>query len=69
MVHLILLFGTLALGGIFLGLYIWAVRGGQFEDPEEAKYLMFREDDESEPIAGVSSEGDADGRRTEETTK
>ncbi|MBT3296163.1 MAG: cbb3-type cytochrome oxidase assembly protein CcoS [Verrucomicrobia bacterium] len=50
MLHMILLFGSLALGGLFVWLYIWAVRGGQFKDPEEAKYLMFREDDNDEHI-------------------
>ena len=68
MVHMILLFGSLALGGMFLWLYIWAVRGGQFEDPEEAKYLMFREDDDSESVPSESSEGGSDGRRAEEKT-
>ncbi len=68
MVHMILLFGSLALGGMFLWLYIWAVRGGQFEDPEEAKYLMFREDDDSESVPSESSEGESDGRRAEEKT-
>jgi cbb3-type cytochrome oxidase maturation protein len=65
MVHMILLFGSLALGGMFLWLYIWAVRGGQFEDPEEAKYLMFREDDDSDSVPSESSEGESDGRRAE----
>ncbi len=67
MLHMILLFGSLALGGLFLWLYIWAVRGGQFKDPEEAKYLMFREDDDDEHIHHAPSEGETDGRRTEET--
>ena len=68
MVHMILLFGSLALGGMFLWLYIWAVRGGQFEDPEEAKYLMFREDDDSDSGPSESSEGESDGRRAEDKT-
>jgi cbb3-type cytochrome oxidase maturation protein len=67
MLHMILLFGSLALAGVFLGLYIWAVRSGQFKDPEEAKYLMFREKDDHEHIHRRSSEGETDGRRTEET--
>ena len=56
MVHIILLFGSLALGGIFLGMFIWAVRGGQLQDVEEAKYAMFREDDDVERPAGTSGE-------------
>jgi len=64
MLHMILLFGALSLGGIFLWLFIWAVRGGQFKDPEEAKYLMFREDEEDaeEPTSDASAEGDPNGR-------
>lgn len=34
---------TLVLGLIFLGLFAWGVRDGQFDDLEEAKYEMFRE--------------------------
>ena len=66
-VHMILLFGSLALGGLFLWLFVWAVRGGQFKDPEEAKYLMFRDDEDSAHADKASPEGDTDGRRTEET--
>ena len=62
MVHIILLLGSLALGGIFLWLFIWAVRGGQFKDSEEAKYLMFREDDDAEPEPNASEEGGSNGR-------
>ena len=67
MLHMILLFGSLALGGIFLWLFVWAVRGGQFKDPEEAKYLMFREDDDAEPESDAPSEGESDARRSDET--
>jgi cbb3-type cytochrome oxidase maturation protein len=62
MVHIVLLLGSLALAGIFLWLFIWAVRGGQFTDAEEAKYLMFREDDEADPEPDASEEGDSNGR-------
>ena len=61
MLHMILLLGSLALGGIFLWLFVWAVRGGQFKDPEEAKYLMFREDDDTEPEPEPPSEGERHG--------
>ena len=67
MLHMILLFGSLALGGIFLWLFVWAVRGGQFKDPEEAKYLMFREDDDTAAEPGASSEGESDARRSDKT--
>ena len=38
---------TMSLGIIFLMLYLWAVKSGQFSDPEEAKYIMFREEETS----------------------
>lgn len=38
---------TLILGALFLGLFCWAVKDGQFDDVEEAKYQIFRDDDES----------------------
>ena len=53
MTHIILLLGALSLAGIFLWLFIWAVKGGQFKDAEEAKYLLFREEDDG---VGDSSE-------------
>ena len=31
----------------FLSLFRWAVKDGQFDDPEEAKYVIFREDERS----------------------
>lgn len=42
---IILLITTTVLGGIFFVLFRWAVKDGQFEDPEEAKYVIFREDE------------------------
>jgi len=42
---IILLITTTILGGIFFGLFRWAVKDGQFDDPEEAKYVIFREDE------------------------
>ncbi|WP_372807039.1 cbb3-type cytochrome oxidase assembly protein CcoS [Pontiella sp.] len=42
---IILLISTTLLGGIFFVLFRWAVRDGQFDDPEEAKYVIFREDE------------------------
>ena len=65
-IHIILLLGALALSGLFLWLFIWAVRGGQFKDPEEAKYLLFREPDDSSPVE-QEDQGGKGGRRTEET--
>lgn len=44
---LITLFMTLLLGLIFFGFFCWAVKDGQFEDTEEAKYEMFREPDDA----------------------
>ena len=40
---IILLLTTTLLGLIFFALFRWAVKDGQFEDPEEAKYVIFRE--------------------------
>ena len=40
---IILLISTTLLGGIFFVLFRWAVKDGQFDDPEEAKYVIFRE--------------------------
>jgi len=42
---IILLVTTTILGGIFFILFRWAVKDGQFDDPEEAKYVIFREDE------------------------
>jgi cbb3-type cytochrome oxidase maturation protein len=70
--HMILLLGSLALGGLFLWLFIWAVRSGQFKDPEEAKYLLFREDDdeaETDPPRGTvksSMKGNEGGESVDE---
>ena len=42
---IIILGSTLLMGFIFLCIFLWAVRDGQFENVEEAKYAMFRDDD------------------------
>jgi cbb3-type cytochrome oxidase maturation protein len=42
---IILLITTTMLGGIFFILFRWAVKDGQFDDPEEAKYVIFREEE------------------------
>lgn len=42
---IILLITTTMLGGIFFVLFRWAVKDGQFDDPEEAKYVIFREEE------------------------
>ena len=42
---IILLVTTTLLGGIFFVLFRWAVKDGQFDDPEEAKYVIFREEE------------------------
>jgi cbb3-type cytochrome oxidase maturation protein len=51
---IILLITTTVLGGIFFILFRWAVKDGQFDDPEEAKYVIFREDE-------MDRKGSADG--------
>lgn len=42
---IILLITTTILGSIFFVLFRWAVKDGQFDDPEEAKYVIFREEE------------------------
>lgn len=37
---------TLAMGLAGIVVYIYYLRKGQFDDPEDVKYQMFREDDE-----------------------
>ena len=44
-ITIILLISTTLLGGVFFVLFRWAVKSGQFDDPEEAKYVIFREDE------------------------
>ncbi len=46
---IILLVSTTLLGGIFVAMFRWAVKDGQFENSEEAKYVIFREDDDRLP--------------------
>lgn len=41
---IILLPMALALGGLFLGLFIWAVTKGQYDDVETPRYRMLLED-------------------------
>jgi len=42
---IILLITTTILGAVFFVLFRWAVKDGQFDDPEEAKYVIFREEE------------------------
>jgi cbb3-type cytochrome oxidase maturation protein len=51
---IIILITTTLLGFIFFAMFRWAVKDGQFDDPEEAKYVIFREDenDSSKRIHG-----------------
>lgn len=42
---IILLVTTTLLGFIFFVMFRWAVKSGQFDDPEEAKYVIFREEE------------------------
>ena len=42
---IILLVTTTLLGFIFFVMFRWAVKDGQFDDPEEAKYVIFRDDE------------------------
>ena len=58
---IIILITTTLLGFIFFAMFRWAVKDGQFDDPEEAKYVIFRED-ESHPT-GVVDGGKSDGEK------
>jgi len=61
---IILLVLTTLLGLIFFAMFHWAVKDGQFDDPEEAKYVIFRED-ESHRSGAV----DGGGKQWEKKTK
>ena len=37
---------TIATGLAGVGVYIYYLRQGQFDDPEEVKYQLFRDDDD-----------------------
>jgi nitrogen fixation-related uncharacterized protein len=39
---------TVSLLAVFLGLFIWGWRSGQFKNIEEAKYTIFRRPEEAE---------------------
>lgn len=47
-----LIFFSLAMGLVFAGVFIWAVRARQFVDVEAPKYQMLRDDDEFEDDQG-----------------
>lgn len=63
-ITIILLISTTLLGGIFFVLFRWAVKNGQFDDPEEAKYVIFRED-EKHSNDDVGEEGEGNGKERE----
>ena len=48
---IIILVMTSLVGLLFFALFHWAVKNGQFDDVEEAKYQMFREDEDDLPDA------------------
>ena len=50
-ITIIILIATTLLGLIFFWMFRWAVKDGQFDDPEEAKYVIFREHESHEPGA------------------
>ena len=41
---IILMISSLLLGLCFFGLFLWALSGGQFENSEAAKYVIFHEE-------------------------
>lgn len=62
-ITIILLISTTFLGGVFFVLFRWAVKSGQFDDPEEAKYLMFREDERHLNDEIIDDGGKRDGAK------
>jgi cbb3-type cytochrome oxidase maturation protein len=55
---LALIFLSLCVGaGVWL-VFLWAVRRGEFDDPEGPKYRMLHDDDDSAPGDGTGSESD-----------
>lgn len=67
-ITIILLISTTMLGGVFFVLFRWAVKSGQFDDPEEAKYVIFRED-EKHSNTDVVHGGDNNGEEREQGNK
>ncbi|RMF79006.1 MAG: cbb3-type cytochrome oxidase assembly protein CcoS [Nitrospirae bacterium] len=62
MTSLIPLIGlSLCLGVGFLMIFLWALRTGQFDDPEGPKYRMLFDDDESEVFEEPEEEGERAG--------
>jgi len=51
---------SLCLGLGFLMVFFWALRSGQFDDPEGPKYRMLFDDDESEEFSEPEEERHAD---------
>ncbi len=46
-ITIILLISTTLLGVMFFGLFLWGISDGQFKDSEDAKYVIFRNDDDN----------------------
>tara|TARA_S200000501_G_scaffold171667_1_gene161734 strand:- start:2835 stop:2987 length:153 start_codon:yes stop_codon:yes gene_type:complete len=45
-ITIILLISTTLLGILFFGLFIWGISDGQFKNSEDAKYVIFRNDED-----------------------
>jgi len=45
----LLMFITLVLGAGAWILFVWAVKSGQYDDPERPKYTMLEDDEEESP--------------------
>ncbi|HEX2753599.1 MAG TPA: cbb3-type cytochrome oxidase assembly protein CcoS [Alphaproteobacteria bacterium] len=43
---------ALLMGGLWLGIFMWALKSGQFEDPEGAANRIFQEDAEDDENEG-----------------
>lgn len=55
---LALIFLSLCVGAAVWLVFLWAVRKGEFDDPEGPKYRML--DDEEDPDTGKTAKGDRD---------
>jgi cbb3-type cytochrome oxidase maturation protein len=54
-VILLLILASLALAGVFLGVFVWATRSGQFDDTATPPLRILSEDASSGPVSHTNS--------------
>ena len=62
-VILILILASLAVALAFLGAFIWAVKGGQFEDTTTPAMRILSEDEKARPAAPGSAKAPGGGKQ------